>query len=104
MTALNISEKKIQAFCTKWKIQTLELFGSVLNEEFDSQSDVDVMLTFESGSTPGLEFVELKAELEEIFKRSVDVVTRKAIESSHNPYRKESILTTAKVIYEKRAI
>lgn len=100
----NLPDKEtLRKFCEKWNITTLELFGSALTDEFSDKSDFDVMVTFSAGMVPGLAFVELKEELERIFGRSVDVVTRKAIEKSENLARKESILRTARVIYGQKA-
>jgi predicted nucleotidyltransferase len=39
--------EKLAAFCRKWKVRELALFGSVLREDFGPDSDVDVMVTFE---------------------------------------------------------
>ena len=62
------------------------------------------MVSFDSGKTPGLfEFIELKEELETLFHRPVDILTRPAIERSRNQLRKNEILSTAKIIYDKAA-
>ena len=50
----------------------------------------------------GFEIVEMKQELEKIFKRKVDLLTKKSIEESDNWIRKQEILGTAKLIYVKR--
>src|SRR6266851_10352526 len=85
---------KIEEFCRKWKITKLELFGSALRDDFDNGgSDVDVMVTFAPGATPGLAFFGLPDELEKIFGRPVDLSTRRSIEQSRNRFRKEAILT-----------
>ncbi len=104
MKNLTLPEQEVlRKFCQKWSITTLELFGSALTEDFNDKSDFDVMVTFAPESVPGPSFVELKEELELIFGRSVDVVTRKAIERSGNTPRKESILRSARVIYGQKA-
>ena len=43
---LNISEDDIKAVCQRWKIEEMALFGSVLREDFDKDSDVDVLVVF----------------------------------------------------------
>ena len=52
------------------------MFGSVLREDFEPESDVDVLVDFESGYTPGFGFFDLQAELSEILGRRVDLNTR----------------------------
>ena len=102
----NAIKSVLEANTTPYAGKNFKVFlqGSYGNDtNIYAESDVDIMVTFEPGSAPGLGFVELKEELQQLFGRPVDLVTRKAIETSHNPYRKDSILSTAKVIYEKRA-
>jgi uncharacterized protein len=96
---LQISSEVLSDFCLKWKIQEFALFGSVLRDDFNSESDVDVMVTFSPGHTWGLEFVEMADELEQHLHRKVDFVTRSSIENSGNWVRRQNILETAQVIY-----
>ncbi|MDX2136769.1 MAG: nucleotidyltransferase domain-containing protein, partial [Chloroflexota bacterium] len=75
----------IRTFCERWGVRELALFGSVLREDFRPDSDVDVMVTFDDGS--GMTMVRLTAmteELEAIFGRTVDLMTRSNIEKSEN--------------------
>ncbi len=53
----------------------LAFFGSVLRDDFGPASDVDVLVEFEPGHTPGLEFFAMEAELGEILGRKVDLLT-----------------------------
>ena len=55
-------------------------------------SDVDLLVTFEEGMTPGLAFVAFAEALEEVFGREVDLLTRDCVEKDFNPYRREGIL------------
>jgi len=92
-----VPQEKIAEFCHKWNVVEFALFGSVLGENFGPGSDIDVLLTFASGS--GITFdnrVEIQDELEALFGRKVDVVEKKAI---RNPFRRHSILTNKKVLY-----
>lgn len=101
---IEIPLEKIISFCTKWNISELAFFGSVLREDFDPKnSDIDVMITFVPGQKWGWEIVTMKEELELIFNRSIDLVTKKAIENSKNPFRKKEILESYQVVYEKAA-
>ena len=94
---LPIPKKEIAAFCKRWKVTELSLFGSVLRADFRPDSDVDVLVTFSPKAEISLfDLVQMKLDLEEIFRRPVDVIEKDALE---NPFRKREILKTAQVIY-----
>jgi predicted nucleotidyltransferase len=96
---LTVDFRKLAAFCERHHIKTLYLFGSVLTDAFDAQSDVDVMFEPE-GSGPGyFEQMKMADELEALWGRPVDLVSRRAIESSSNAIRRQSILDSARVVY-----
>ncbi|MGG6262968.1 nucleotidyltransferase family protein [Leptolyngbya sp. AN03gr2] len=94
-----LSQAEIAQFCQRWKIREFYLFGSVLRDDFRPDSDVDVMVTFAPDAEWGFEFVEIKRELEQLFDRKVDLLTKASIEQSHNWIRRKEILGTAKLIY-----
>ncbi|MBI1861665.1 MAG: nucleotidyltransferase domain-containing protein [Deltaproteobacteria bacterium] len=102
---IGFDRNDIAKFCKKWGVKQLSLFGSVLRADFSNESDIDVLLTFEPLETPSLfDFVELKEDLAEVFgNRSIDVLTRYAVENSANDLRKEQILSTALPIYDEAA-
>ncbi|MGZ3790043.1 MAG: nucleotidyltransferase family protein [Bacteriovorax sp.] len=102
---IEIQIDKIESFCQKWKVKEFALFGSILRDDFNlSKSDVDVLITFIHSQDLSLfDIVEMKEELEIIFKRKVDLVNRESIEKSKNPYRKKEILENCEVIYDKAA-
>ncbi len=84
---------KIADWCVKWKVMEFSLFGSVLTDHFGPDSDVDVMVSFAQDEDWSLfDLVDMKDELKEIIGRKVDLVTRRSIESSKNPFRKKAIL------------
>jgi predicted nucleotidyltransferase len=58
-----INRAKLAALCQKWHIAHLSLFGSVLRDDFRPDSDVDVLIQFEPGHTPGWGIVDLGKEL-----------------------------------------
>lgn len=72
-TRIDLPRERIAAFCRRHHIRKLAFFGSVLREDFRSNSDVDVLVEFESGFVPGLEFFALENELSEILGRKVDL-------------------------------
>ena len=90
---------QLTAFCQRWGVQELALFGSVLSEDFRPDSDVDVLVTFQPGVRLGWNIVQAQDELKGIFGRDVDLVERPAVEQSTNPERRASILASAEVIY-----
>jgi len=97
---LDIPQDKLEALCKKWKITELALFGSVLRDDFGPESDVDVLVTFDPSARIGLiELSRLQDELSQLIGRTVDVVSRRGVEMSRNPRRREEILSSARVLY-----
>jgi len=97
--AIDIDRDRLRDFCRRWKITEFALFGSVLREDFGPESDVDVLVTFERDARwTLLHMVDMKAELEELFGRPVDLLTRRGVEQSHNRFRRESILNSAVIV------
>lgn len=95
---IDIHYIQIKNFCQRWSVAEFGLFGSVLREDFNQASDVDVLVSFEKDNDISLfDIAQMKIELEEIFKRPVDVLEKEAL---RNPYRKRHILDSYQVIYE----
>ena len=95
-TRIPVDNSEITAFCRKWKIRELALFGSVLNDDYRPDSDVDVLVTFEPNARIG--FLALSAiarELSEIFHRKVDLVPK----SSLKPLIRDEVIAQAEVLY-----
>ena len=97
MIAIEIPKEKLREFCRKWKVTEFALFGSVTRpEEFREDSDVDVLVRFAADAQWSLfDHVHMRDDLVEIFGREVDLLTRRSVERSDNPIRRESILSTA---------
>ncbi len=92
-----IPEQRVRDFCQRWKIAELSLFGSVLREDFGPGSDVDVLVTFSKDAQWSLyEWVEMIAELGEIFGRDVDLLSTQSL---RNPFRRHEILKTRETLY-----
>lgn len=98
---ISVPEEKIKLFCLKWRIKELSFFGSVLRDDFAPESDIDVLIDFLPDASWGWDVVDMKNELASILGRNIDFVSKSAILSSENPYRKNEILNSAKVIYEQ---
>ena len=97
---IKISEPQIAKFCQRWRITELALFGSALQENFRSDSDIDVLVKFIPNHQWTLfDHVDMQDELEAIFGRKVDLVSKSAIERSRNYIRRKNILNSAQVIY-----
>jgi len=94
-----VNQASVEAFCRKWRITEFALFGSVLRPEFRPDSDVDVMVTFAEDAHWGLSAIcRMEEELEALFGRRVDLVTRRSVESSENYIRRRHILDHMEVI------
>ena len=72
---LSFDVRAVEEFCRRRRIRRLALFGSVLRRDFRPGSDVDVLVEFEPGHTPGLAFFEMEEELSRLFGRKVDLNT-----------------------------
>ncbi len=95
-----IDQAKIADFCQKWKITEFSFFGSVLRDDFRPDSDVDVMVTFTPDAHRTLfDLVDMVEELEALFGRKVDILTRRSIESSENYLLRRGILSSTQMIY-----
>lgn len=104
---LQTSPEAIAAFCEKWQIVELALFGSVLRDNFraegDDPSDIDVLFTLADGTSQSLlKRVKIKDELEALFHRKVDLVDREEVTQSYNWIRRDHILSCDRTIYAKR--
>ena len=98
---IDIPDNTITEFCRRHHIRRLALFGSVLRDDFTPDSDVDVLVEFEPGKTPGLAFLTIQDELSEVLGQRVDLYTFKGVENSRNWILREEILNTAEVQYEQ---
>jgi predicted nucleotidyltransferase len=98
--AIEIPRERLRDFCRKWKITEFALFGSaVRGGEFREDSHVDVLVSFADDAEWSLfDHVHMQDELRSIFEREVDLLTRRAVEHSLNPYRQRAILSSAVAI------
>ena len=97
---IQLPHDQLTEFCQRWKVSELALFGSVLRDDFRPDSDIDILITFAPEAKRGV-FVlaQMQEELETLFGRSVDLVSKRAIERSQNWIRRQNILEFAQVIY-----
>lgn len=90
-----VDHEKIADFCRRHHIRKLSFFGSVLRDDFGPDSDVDVLVEFEPGHEPGLEFFTMQDELSRMLKRKVDLNTPNFL----SLYLRGSVLSEAEVQY-----
>ena len=83
---LPVDRSRVRRFCRRWKITELALFGSILRQDFRAPD-------------AGLDHAAMSEELEQLLGRKVDLVSRRAIESSSNWIRRQEILENAQLYY-----
>jgi predicted nucleotidyltransferase len=96
---IRVPRTQLAEFCRRNHIRKLAFFGSVLRDDFGPQSDVDVLVEFEEGKTPGFAFFGMQEELAKLFGREVDLYTFRGVQASRNPFRRKSILESAREYY-----
>ena len=99
---IDIPEDEIAAFCRRHHIRRMALFGSVLRDDFTPESDVDVLVEFESDARIGyIGLAGLEIELHQILGRKADLYTFEGIKSSRNWLLRKEILESAEAVYEQ---
>ena len=97
---IEVPREEILAFCERWQVAEFAFFGSVLRDDFGSESDVDVMVRFHPEASHSLlSMVSMEQELSDILGRETDLLSRAAVEKSRNYIRREEILKSAEVFY-----
>jgi uncharacterized protein len=96
---LTITPNQLAVFCQRWNVTELALFGSIVRDDFRSDSDIDMLITLSPNHTWGLEIIQMRDELADLCNRSIDLLTRQSIEQSRNALRRQEILASAEVIY-----
>jgi predicted nucleotidyltransferase len=93
---ISINREAVTAFCRRYHIGRLALFGSVLRDDFGPGSDIDVLVEFQPGHVPGLDFVVIERELSKLLDgRRVDMITSKFL----NPRIRDQVLRNAEPLY-----
>jgi len=94
---IQVNKEELAAFCRRNNIARLSFFGSVLSDDFTPESDIDVLVVFEEGRTPGfLEVARIERELSEAFDdRKVDLRTFQDL----SRYFRKEVLASAEVQY-----
>ena len=87
----------IEAYCQKHHIRSLAIFGSYIRNDYGPKSDMDILVDFEPGYTPGFDFFSIEAELSELLGRKVDLQTTRFL----SPEVRQSALSEAVTVYEQ---
>jgi hypothetical protein len=93
--SLAIPADQLAALCRRFHVRRLSLFGSVLRDDFGPHSDVDMLVEFEQGRTPGLGFFRLEEELATLLSRRVDLNTS----ASLSRHFRDQVLFAARDVY-----
>ena len=88
-------KERIADFCRQHHIKKLAIFGSALRPDFRADSDIDVLVEFEPGRTPGLAFFAMQEELSTILGRKVDLNTPQFL----SKYFRDKVMKEAVVHY-----
>ncbi len=92
---IDVPRDKLADFCRRHRIRRLAFFGSVLRDDFTPDSDIDVLVEFQAGSTPGFAFARMQDELSEILGRRVDLNTANSL----SKYFRDEVLAEAEELY-----
>ena len=97
---LDVTPEQIAAFCRKWDIHELALFGSVLRDDFTPESDVDVLFVPGPAVRVTLDYlVKAETELGALIGHRVDLIDKQQIARDPNYIRRRIILGSAQVVY-----
>jgi hypothetical protein len=91
-----VPRRQLADLCRRYQVRRLALFGSVLHDDFRSDSDVDVLVDFDPHAQVGfITLARLQRELAELLGRPVDLVPRSGLK----PVIREEVLASAEEIY-----
>ncbi|MEG4443431.1 nucleotidyltransferase family protein [Microcoleus sp. AT9_B5] len=95
---ITISKEEIDQFCQRHNIRKLSLFGSVLRDDFTPESDIDFLVEFEPGKTPGyFKIISMEMELSELLEgRKIDLRTPNEL----SVYFRDRVMAEAVVQYD----
>lgn len=97
---IKIPKAKITEFCKRWNVSELAIFGSALRADFRPDSDIDILVSFAPEATISLfDMANMQEELQQIFGREVDLISKRGVENSRNYLRRKAILESAQVIH-----
>ena len=93
---IDIPDAVLAELAARYYVRELAVFGSVLREDFDSESDIDLLVEFEPSAQISLfEHFDLQEELRALLGRSVDLISKRGL----NPIIRDDVLESARIVY-----
>ena len=97
---VHVPNEPLAELCRRWKVRELSLFGSVLRDDFRADSDVDVLVEFQPDARwRYYELMDMRAEIERLIGRRVDLTEKRVVENGPNPIRRRHILAHRETLY-----
>jgi predicted nucleotidyltransferase len=75
---ISIDATMLAEFCRKYHITRLAVFGSALRGDFRPDSDVDMLVDFQPGHVPGLDFIKIERELSGLCRADASIWSRRS--------------------------
>lgn len=94
---IDLEQTRLKEYCLRYRIRRLALFGSVLRDDFTPESDLDLLVEFQQGHTPGWEIVTIADDFSRLFGRRVDLRTSMDL----SRYFRQDVEREAIAIYEQ---
>jgi hypothetical protein len=100
-TAILLPMDGVREICCRYDVAELSIFGSVLRGDFRPDSDVDFLVAFQNDDYGpwASKLTDMEADLSRLLGRKVDLVSRRAVETSENYIRRRRILDSREVVY-----
>ena len=100
MKLIELNLNRIFELCRKHMVKSLAVFGSILTDRFNDQSDVDLLVDFDTTDHEKWDYVtnyfDLRDALERLFNRKVDLIEQGGL---RNKYFIANIIRTKQMIY-----
>ena len=101
---MNLVDKNIgviSGLCNKYQVDSLYVFGSILTDKFNDESDIDLLVKFKPMKLKQYadNYFDFKFSLEDLLLRHIDLLEEKVIK---NPFLKKSIDNTKQLVYGQR--
>ena len=95
-SGITVPVERIAEICRRYQVRELSLFGSSIRGDMGPESDIDILVEFDPNATVGiLKFAALSEDLEAIFGRKIDLVTKLGLK----PWVRPHVLREAKLVY-----
>ena len=96
VSGIKLPVESVAEVCRRYRVKELSVFGSAVRGDMRADSDIDVMVEFEPDARIGLlKFMSLGEDLERLFGRKVDLVTKRGLK----PWVRPNVLREAQVVY-----